>query len=83
MLLQVTASSPVCRSTDPKALVSGNFVRMNFAGPSCVNGKAETWWQVDLGQRHCLTCNYYTLRQDGSQEFLRHWVMQVSACCYA
>ena len=77
--MQVTASSPVCRNTDPKALVSRSFLRMNFAGPSTVDGQAQTWWQVDLGQRHSLTCNYYTLRQDGSQDFVRSWVMQVRA----
>ena len=78
--LQVSASSPVCRNTDPKAVVSGNFLRMNFAGPCTVDGKAQTWWKVDLGRQHCLTCNYYTLRQDGSQDFLRNWVMQVRFC---
>ncbi len=81
MPLQVSASSPVCRNTDPKAVVSGNFLRMNFAGPCTVEGQAQTWWQVDLGEQHCLTCNYYTLRQDGSQDFVRNWVMQVSLCC--
>ena len=81
VLLQVSASSPVCRNTDPKAVVSGNFLRMNFAGPCTVEGQAQTWWQVDLGEQHCLTCNYYTLRQDGSQDFVRNWVMQVSLCC--
>ncbi|DBB07891.1 TPA: hypothetical protein ACH3X3_009285 [Trebouxia sp. C0006] len=76
--IKVSASSPVCRNTDPKAVVSGNFLRMNFAGPCTVEGQAQTWWQVDLGEQHCLTCNYYTLRQDGSQDFVRNWVMQGS-----
>lgn len=76
--VQVTASSPVCRNTDPKAVVSRNFQRMNFAGASSVSGQAQTWWQVDLGQRHSLTCNYYTLRQDGSQDCVRNWIMQVA-----
>ena len=53
---------------------------MNFAGPRTVNGQAQTWWQVNLGQQHSLTCNYYTVRQDGSQDFVRNWVMQVSQC---
>ncbi|KAA6424504.1 MAG: hypothetical protein FRX49_05716, partial [Trebouxia sp. A1-2] len=73
-----SASSPICRNTDPKAVVSGNFQRINFAGPCTVEGQAQTWWQVDLGEQHCLTCNYYTLRQDGSQDFVRNWVMQGS-----
>ena len=77
--MQVTASSPVCRNTDPKAVVSRNFLRMNFAGPSTVNGEPQTWWQIDLGKQHSLTCNYYTLRHDGSQDFVRNWVMQVSS----
>ncbi|KAL3139743.1 hypothetical protein ABBQ38_004048 [Trebouxia sp. C0009 RCD-2024] len=76
--IKVTASSPVCRNTDPKAVVSRNFQRMNFAGASSVSGQAQTWWQVDLGQRHSLTCNYYTLRQDGSQDCVRNWIMQGS-----
>ena len=75
--MQVTASSPVCRNTDPKALVSGNFLRMNFAGPRTVEGRPQTWWQLDLGPGCKLTCNYYTLRHDGSQDFLRNWKLQV------
>jgi hypothetical protein len=35
--------------------------------------------QVDLGDCHRLLCNYYTLRQDGSSDFPRHWVLQVGA----
>ena len=75
--MQVTASSPVCRNTDPKALVSGNFLRMNFAGPQIVGGQTQTWWQVDLGAGCKLTCNYYMLRHDGSPDFLRNWKLQV------
>ena len=77
-VVQVTASSPVCRNTDPKAVVSRKFLRMNFAGPSTVDGQPQTWWQVNLGEQHSLTCNYYTLRHDGSQDYVRNWVMQVS-----
>lgn len=79
--MQVTASSPVCRNTDPKALVSGNFLRLNFAGPRIVQGQAQTWWQLDLGPACKLTCNYYTLRHDGSQDFLRNWKLQVCPRC--
>lgn len=57
--------------------MSRNFQRLNFAGPSTVSGQAQTWWQVDLGEQHSLTCNYYTLRQDGSQDCVRNWIMQV------
>ena len=70
---QVQASSPSCKHTDPKAVVSGNFLRLNLAGPS----KTGTWWQINLGPGHRLICNYYTLRHDGSSEFPLCWALQV------
>ncbi|KAL4421040.1 hypothetical protein ABPG77_007515 [Micractinium sp. CCAP 211/92] len=76
--LQVRASSPACRSTDPRALVGHNFARCNFAGPRMENGQPSSWWVLDLGPRHQLICNYYTLRHDGSADFLRSWVLQGS-----
>ena len=114
---QVRASSPACRSTDPKALVGHNFARCNFAGPRLENGQlsrcargrqgwwhgdeaagwlaacschpptrvcapcfsTDSWWVLDLGPRHSLICNYYTLRHDASTDFLRSWVLQVGA----
>lgn len=75
--VQVCASSPHCRGTDPKALMSRNFVRTSFAGPRIADGTRTTWWMVDLGPGHGLMCNFYTLRQDGSRNFLRSWVLQV------
>lgn len=36
---QVRASSPACRSTDPKALVGAGFARCNFAGPRMEDGQ--------------------------------------------
>ncbi|EFJ48857.1 hypothetical protein VOLCADRAFT_48365, partial [Volvox carteri f. nagariensis] len=37
-----------------------------------------SWWQVDLGEQHQLAITYYTLRHDGSQDFVRSWVLQGS-----
>lgn len=76
--LQVRASSPACRSTDPKALAGNNFARCNFAGPRMENGQLSSWWVLDLGPEHRLICNHYTLRHDGSTDFLRSWVLQGS-----
>lgn len=80
-LLAVRASSPVARGTDPRALLSGAFLRRNFAGPrrdsTSENGLAS-WWSLDLGPGHFLECNYYTLRADGSPDFLRNWALQGS-----
>lgn len=72
-MLQVHASSPSCKHTDPKALVGRSFLRLNQAGP----GRGGTWWLVDLGPDHRLICNYYTLRQDASFDFPRDWYLQV------
>eukprot|EP00884_Botryococcus_braunii_P002666 jgi/Botrbrau1/123/Bobra.0022s0109.1 len=176
--LTVKASSPVCRHTDPRALVSGSFLRANWAGPARVvgppkgqsaecetstglvergpnspdfglrlnsfqdsrdspccrahpgprhphditdaggrgareeraasqggcgtrgplcgdvghNGRKESgagksdqdfkagcsWWLLDLGPSVRLHCNYYTLRHDGSWDYLRCWALQGS-----
>ena len=37
----------------------------------------RSWWVLDLGPEHRLICNHYTLRHDGSTDFLRSWVLQV------
>lgn len=76
--VQVKASSPPARHTDGRAVVSGQFVRTSYAGPQFIAGTPTTWWMVDLGPQHRLICNYYTMRQDGSQDFVRNWVMQGS-----
>ncbi|GIL97309.1 hypothetical protein Vretimale_2789 [Volvox reticuliferus] len=75
--VDVRASSPTGRTTDPRVVVGRQFVRTNFAGPRYVNGAAISWWQVDLGEQHQLAITYYTLRHDGSQDFVRSWVLQV------
>ena len=77
----VTASSPVCRFTDPASVVSGEFARVSFAGPPSRTGtgnETAPWWTVDLGARRRLRCNYYAARQDGSSCFPRHWELQGS-----
>eukprot|EP00887_Chlorella_sp_A99_P006709 scaffold3.g6709.t1 len=76
--LQARASSPACRGTDPRALVSGAFLRTNFAGPRLEGGQPSSWWLLDLGGDHSLIANYYTLRHDGSSDFLRSWILQGS-----
>ncbi|KAK8956097.1 BTB/POZ domain-containing protein [Platanthera guangdongensis] len=76
--ITVTASSPTCRYTDPKALVSRAYQPTSFAGPRTENGRSCTWWMVDIGQDHQLMCNYYSLRQDGSTTFMRSWAFQGS-----
>lgn len=75
---QVKASSPICRSTDPKILVGGGFQRINFAGPRRQpDGSYVAWWSLHLGPHHRLACNHLTLRHDGTQDFLRSWTLQV------
>ncbi|KXZ51612.1 hypothetical protein GPECTOR_12g576 [Gonium pectorale] len=76
--VDVRASSPTGRTTDPRVVVGRQFVRTNFAGPRYVNGAASTWWQVDLGEQHQLAITYYTLRHDGSPDYARSWVLQGS-----
>ncbi|GAX79048.1 hypothetical protein CEUSTIGMA_g6488.t1 [Chlamydomonas eustigma] len=77
--VQIKASSPSARHTDPKALAGDKFVCTNFAGPRYINGQAVTWWNVDLGPCHKLILNYYTLRHDASPDFPRNWVIQGSS----
>ncbi|KAI0514074.1 hypothetical protein KFK09_010108 [Dendrobium nobile] len=76
--IAVTASSPTCRYTDPKALVSRLYQHTSFAGPRIEDGRSWTWWMVDVGQDHQLMCNYYTFRHDGSTNFPRSWAFQGS-----
>lgn len=60
-VVQVRASSPSCRYTDPKALLSGHFLRTNRAGPRYEAGHPVTWWLLDLGTQSlshfCLPIN--------------------------
>ncbi|BBM99480.1 hypothetical protein MPTK1_1g21560 [Marchantia polymorpha subsp. ruderalis] len=77
--ITVTASSPPSRFTDSKTIVSGNFQGTSFAGPCTEDGRVSAWWKVDLGKNHQLMCNYYTIRQDGSANFIRSWSFQGSS----
>uniref|UniRef100_A0A2P2L4M6 BTB/POZ domain-containing protein At2g30600 isoform X1 n=3 Tax=Rhizophora mucronata TaxID=61149 RepID=A0A2P2L4M6_RHIMU len=76
--ITVTASTPISRYTDPKAVVSRVYQETSFAGPRMEDGCKHSWWMVDIGQDHQLMCNYYTLRQDGSRAYLRFWSLQGS-----
>ncbi|XP_057974408.1 BTB/POZ domain-containing protein At2g30600 isoform X2 [Malania oleifera] len=76
--ITISASSPISRHTDPKALVSRTYQGTFFAGPRLEDGKKCAWWMVDIGQDHQLMCNYYTLRQDGSRAYIRSWNIQGS-----
>ncbi|CAI5468328.1 unnamed protein product [Closterium sp. Yama58-4] len=64
--LSVTASSPRSRYTDGKFIVSGDYVSSSFAGPCVEEGCMTAWWCIDLGEKHKLLCNVYTVRQHGS-----------------
>ena len=72
----MAASSPGCRHTGTKALVAGGFLRHNAAGPPAGGGGGGAWWQLDLGPRHRLACNHYTLRHDASAAYARSWALQ-------
>ncbi|GLJ43820.1 hypothetical protein SUGI_0912350 [Cryptomeria japonica] len=76
--ISVTASSPMSRFTDAKALASRKYQATSFAGPQLEDGKLCAWWKVDLEKGHKLMCNYYTLRQDGSMGYIRSWSLQGS-----
>uniref|UniRef100_A0A0C9RL84 TSA: Wollemia nobilis Ref_Wollemi_Transcript_12672_3093 transcribed RNA sequence n=1 Tax=Wollemia nobilis TaxID=56998 RepID=A0A0C9RL84_9CONI len=76
--ISVTASSPLSRYTDGKALISRRYQGTSFAGPCIEHGRSSAWWKVDLGKDHQLMCNYYTLRQDGSAGYMRSWKLQGS-----
>eukprot|EP00850_Spirogloea_muscicola_P000505 SM000002S05585 [mRNA] locus=s2:1003094:1008237:+ [translate_table: standard] len=76
--LTIAASSPPSRYTDPKTLVSGHFQCTSFAGQCHEDNRTTSWWKVDLGAEHQLICNYYTVRQDGSTNYMRSWCLQGS-----
>ncbi|GMH04663.1 hypothetical protein Nepgr_006503 [Nepenthes gracilis] len=76
--ISITASSPISRFTDPKVMASRTYQGTSFAGPLVEDGKNCSWWMVDIGEDHQLICNHYTLRQDGSRAFVRHWSLQGS-----
>ncbi|KAL4557579.1 hypothetical protein LXL04_035762 [Taraxacum kok-saghyz] len=77
--INITASNPISRYTDPKVLASRTYQGTSFAGPRIEDGRNCSWWMIDLGLDHQLMCNYYTLRQDGSKAFMRDWNFQGSS----
>ncbi|CAL1383682.1 unnamed protein product [Linum trigynum] len=76
--IDITASCPASRYTDPKALASRTYQGMCFTGPRIEDGRVRSWWMVDIGQDHQLMCNHYTLRLDGSRAYIRSWKFQGS-----
>ncbi|CAI7823324.1 unnamed protein product, partial [Closterium sp. NIES-54] len=74
--LSVAASSPPSRYTDGKVIVSGDYVSSSFAGPCVEGGCLTAWWSIDLGEKHKLLCNFYTVRQDGSPNYMRSWCLE-------
>ena len=74
--VQVRASSPSCRTTDPHRLCSSQFSRNSVAKPQLgPAGQRLTWWLLDLGTSR-LACDHYTLRADGSVNYPRSWALQ-------
>lgn len=76
--MSVTASSPPSRFTDAKSLVSRQYQGTSFAGPCFEGGRPCSWWKIDLGENSQLMCNHYTIRQDGSLNYIRSWSLQGS-----
>ena len=80
--LTITASSPPCRTTDPRALAVGAPIACNAAGPG--RGGRErspsgaAWWALDLGPSARLVLSSYTLRADASGAYPRSWTLQAS-----
>ena len=61
-------------------VVSKKFSKTNYATPRKENGRLAAWWLVDLIE-HTLVCNYYTIRHDGSYDFMQNWTFQVGGFC--
>lgn len=51
--------------------------RSRGEGERPVPTTASSWWLLDLGPDIRLLPNYYTLRHDGSLDYLRSWSLQV------
>ena len=49
------------------------------AGCRYLHGRPESWWLLDLGTQYSLSPAHYTLRHDGSQNYVRSWALQVRA----
>lgn len=77
--IQVSCSSPPSRWTSLPALVNRSFITNNFASGS---DSSPAWWMIDLGIRHRLLCNYYSLQTDGSANVIGDWEFQGSVDKY-
>lgn len=45
------------------------------SGPRIEDGKCWTWWVIDFGKNQ-LIVNFYSIRHDGSENYLRNWLLQ-------
>eukprot|EP01088_Endostelium_zonatum_P015816 TRINITY_DN4028_c1_g1_i1.p1 TRINITY_DN4028_c1_g1~~TRINITY_DN4028_c1_g1_i1.p1 ORF type:complete len:828 (+),score=171.30 TRINITY_DN4028_c1_g1_i1:71-2554(+) len=71
--IKITSSSPVSRYTNPNVLLHKNYVTTNYT-----TGRPP-WWKVEIvGEGRDLVCNYWAIRQDGSDSFLRNWKLEGS-----
>ena len=70
-IIKVTSSSPVSRYTNPNVLISKTYVTTNYT-----TGRPP-WFKVEIiGMKSNLVLNYYAIRQDGSDSFLRNWRLE-------
>merc|ERR1719387_2086785 len=76
----VSTSSPMGRFTNPKVLTSRVPVHTSYSEPEIDlrTGRYQSWWQIDLGKRIKLRPNYYSVRHDSSDEFMRNWELRGS-----
>ena len=79
--VRVASSSPFGAFSDPRKLLSRCYHGSLCAEPRATGsagggGERSAFWALDLGPLHRLACNHYTLRQNDSSEFPRHWALQ-------
>ena len=70
--LNTTFSCPPNRYSRPEFVVSRNFSTTNT-----ITGNPP-FCMIDFGEFHELICNHYTLRLDGSQNYLQNWLLQAT-----
>ena len=65
-------------TTFSHTITAGSLLPLNLPRATCCSPLfCCSWWVLDLGAEHHLICNFYSLRHDGSTDFLRNWVLQV------
>ena len=72
--MKVGCSGGHGRGVEPRDIIGSKYVRCCFASASVENA---TWWSLDLRQ-HRLACNYYSIRHDDSDNFVRSWNLEGS-----